>query len=242
MAEELVLSRIKCTTIRHKRGHCFAPRAPRDHYTLVYVSEGILNFIDGERSYIADSGTVLFIPEGSKGQTVFIGENNRHHVFYFNLHSGSVWSEPCVFEPNDAIRAVAEECADNRESMLITNPNYYTYCLYRIIYLLQDGEREGKYAKILPAVKYIERNYAKSESVSKYAEMVCMSESGFRKLFTEYTGKSPVEYRNHIRLLRAEELILSGASVSEAAEKVGFGSISFYCRLTRRNKNASHDR
>ena len=69
-----------------------------------------------------------------------------------------------------------------------------------------------------------------------------MSESGFRKLFTEYTGKSPVEYRNHIRLLRAEELILSGASVSEAAEKVGFGSISFYCRLTRRNKNASHDR
>ena len=56
-----------------------------------------------------------------------------------------------------------------------------------------------------------------------------MSESNFRKLFKEYTGKSPIEYRNLIRISEVKKMIDSGEfTVSEAAYLVGFNNMSFF--------------
>ena len=56
-----------------------------------------------------------------------------------------------------------------------------------------------------------------------------MSESNFRKLFKEYTGKSPIEYRNLIRLSEAHKMITEHKySVQEAAYLTGFNNMSFF--------------
>jgi AraC-like DNA-binding protein len=57
----------------------------------------------------------------------------------------------------------------------------------------------------------------------------------FRRLFRDYTGKTPVEYRNDIRLENAAVLLGSGEyTVSEAAESCGFSNLSFFTRLYKR--------
>ena len=67
--------------------------------------------------------------------------------------------------------------------------------------------------------------------IEHYAALCGMSESGFRRLFREYCGCSPLEYRNALRLERARTLLQSGDyNVSEAAEKVGFSNLSFFIR------------
>ena len=56
-----------------------------------------------------------------------------------------------------------------------------------------------------------------------------MSESNFRKLFKEYTGKSLIEYRNLIRISEAKKMIESREfTVAEAAYTVGFNNMSFF--------------
>ena len=69
-----------------------------------------------------------------------------------------------------------------------------------------------------------------------------MSESNFRKLFRENIGKSPIEYRNHIRIMEFEKLISSGEfTVSEAAYVVGFNNMSFFYEVYHKYSQYNKD-
>ena len=62
-----------------------------------------------------------------------------------------------------------------------------------------------------------------------------MSEVSFRRSFREYTGLSPIDYRNAIRLSNAKSKLQSGAyNVSEAAYESGFSNLSFFIRLYKK--------
>ena len=78
-------------------------------------------------------------------------------------------------------------------------------------------------------------NWHENRTVSYYAELCNMSEMNFRRLFREYTGMSPIEYRNDIRLTNARNKLQSGEyNVSEAAEICGFSNLSFFIRLYKK--------
>ena len=94
-----------------------------------------------------------------------------------------------------------------------------------------------KYQKIILAVNEIENSYQEDKKVLYYADKCNMSESNFRKLFKEYTGKTPIEYRNFIRLSVFQKLMESGEfTVSEAAYLVGFNNMSFFYDVYNRYK------
>ena len=64
-----------------------------------------------------------------------------------------------------------------------------------------------------------------------------MSESNFRKLFTEYVGKSPIEYRNCLRISRARSMIDSGEYTAlEAAYLCGFNNMSVFYEAEKEMK------
>ena len=86
--------------------------------------------------------------------------------------------------------------------------------------------------KILPALTEINQRYFENRMLSYYSDMCNMSESNFRKLFREYTGKSLVEYRNNIRLFEVKKMIASGEfTVAEAAYTAGFNNMSFFYKI-----------
>ena len=86
------------------------------------------------------------------------------------------------------------------------------------------------------AITHINKNYTQSNKLSYYAELCNMSESNFRKLFKEYTGKSLIEYRNNIRILAVQKMIDSAElSISEAAYLAGFNNMSFFYKLYHRS-------
>ena len=88
------------------------------------------------------------------------------------------------------------------------------------------------FERIIPAVTYIEQNCNADITTADLAEMCDMSESQLRRLFKEYSGSSPVEYRNRLRVEKAYQLLNNNfCNVTEAAESVGFNNIYYFSRL-----------
>ena len=83
------------------------------------------------------------------------------------------------------------------------------------------------FAEIL---KFMEENFASSFGVADFANFVNLSESRFNAVFRNFTGMSPMQYFNEIRIAHAQSCLLAGEGVNAAAEKSGFASASYFCR------------
>lgn len=90
------------------------------------------------------------------------------------------------------------------------------------------------------AVQYLEEHYAENFKMSFLAEKFNLSESYFRKLFRDFTGLSPVEYRNGLRVEHAKELLSRNAvSVSEVARVVGIEDQFYFSRIFKESEGVS---
>ena len=67
------------------------------------------------------------------------------------------------------------------------------------------------------------------------AENFFVSEFHMCRMFKEYTGNSPIEYRNDLLLNSARAKLQSGEyNVTEVAELCGFTNLSFFIRLYKK--------
>ena len=100
--------------------------------------------------------------------------------------------------------------------------------------MMQDNIKT-QYKSIADGIMYIENNYLEDTSVGELAAMCHVSESGFRKLFKEYSDHSPVQYRNILRIQKAQELLRSGEyTVSTAAEAVGITDVYYFSKMFKK--------
>jgi transcriptional regulator GlxA family with amidase domain len=87
----------------------------------------------------------------------------------------------------------------------------------------------------LPAIQYLEGNVSAELKVFELADMCGLSEGGFRRLFREYSGKSPTEYMIGARLEAARGLLdNSSYTVETISEMLNFESSSYFCKLFKR--------
>ncbi len=84
------------------------------------------------------------------------------------------------------------------------------------------------------AIAYINAHVDRSLSLEEVAEHICLSPSRFRHLFAEQTGMGLRPYILWRRFLRSWELIMRGATVSEAAHAAGFADAAHLSRTCTR--------
>lgn len=97
-----------------------------------------------------------------------------------------------------------------------------------------------RFAPIYKGIVYIENNYSSDLSVPMLAELCHVSEATFRRLFKQYTGKSPWEYILDLRIAKARLYLNSGmVTVSQAAELVGFDDPAYFSRLFKKKTGTS---
>ena len=81
-------------------------------------------------------------------------------------------------------------------------------------------------SRIMPAILYLQENYTKGISTEDLAKMCYISPSQLRRLFHKQMGKSPLAYKNELRLQHAKIMLISSElSVGEIAELLGFYDI-----------------
>ncbi|MDO6565600.1 AraC family transcriptional regulator [Alteromonas sp. 1_MG-2023] len=92
----------------------------------------------------------------------------------------------------------------------------------------------GHYARVAQALRTIHDEYASVLNVDSLAASVNMSVSGFHRAFRDVVLDSPVQYIKKFRLSKARELIALGYRVGDAAEEVGYKSLSQFSREFKR--------
>ncbi|MEM0912472.1 MAG: helix-turn-helix transcriptional regulator [Pseudomonadota bacterium] len=75
---------------------------------------------------------------------------------------------------------------------------------------------------------------AQSKTIASFARAAGMSQRSFTRHFKQQTGMSLNIWRQQVRLQEALSLLLSGTTVSVAANKVGYESVSAFCTIFTR--------
>ena len=217
-------------------------RCGRDKHGFIYVVSGkmkdVFQSVDIEDMCI-HAGEMLFIPKSTVYTGIYLEENTEIKIVQFDLVGGELptyLSTPAKIEL-PKVGELIEAFFKPEEKRALGHPFYYLSCLYGLLWQIDESYARipAKYKKLQAALSEITEHWNKNKPVARYAELCDMSEVNFRRLFKEYTGLSPIDYRNDLRLSNAKNKLQSGEyNVSEVAELCGFSNLSFFIRLYKK--------
>ncbi len=234
-----------------------------DEIELLAVTEGELFCIVSGKHYHCQKGDVLFfsarIPhstyvENSKcAYTLlqfrpeqYLGDSNNTGKYFNRFVRNAdlpfaIIKNPTLF---DIIARALEEEQKQEEAFDL----YIKGATYSIIALLcregalsaSNSAYSADIKKILPALSYIEENFAQNITLDDIARLQNLNPSYFCRVFKRASGSSFVDYLNFVRVCKSEKMLASGEkSILEIACDVGFSSLSYFNRTFKRYKNCT---
>lgn len=104
--------------------------------------------------------------------------------------------------------------------------------LYAFITESVKASRLQKNDPVYRGILYIENHYMDRIHVNALAKECSLCPSAFRSKFHAITGMTPLEYKNHLAMEKAAELLATGLyTVSEVAPAVGIEDVCYFNRL-----------
>ena len=195
------------------------------------------------KTFTVGAGTLIFIPHGTKYTTEAITVNGESCSgigicfdadIYLNLNELDIYYDENNYQKNDIF-----DLFSNCHKLYKSSPLEVLQLkasLYKILaYLVASASPNmQEYSLIQPAITYITEHYTENSPIKLYADKCNLSESYFRKKFLEYTGFSPIDYRNQLRFAEAKRLYQNNYSTQQIAEKTGFCDVSYMLKLYKR--------
>ncbi len=247
---DLNINNIVIMKQRYKDGEIFDfTNKPRRNDVIQYFSEGNIEFITpDEKSYFINCDSVIAAARGSRYKAVIHTENTEAHGYTISFSlSDSDGNEVCFEQLPVGINYKKRQYLPD-----LINDAYVSFnahgmgilhtksAVYRIISYISECLRNNaisqKYSAILPAIYEIEVHPDNKTNISTLASMCYMSENQFRNHFKEYTGgDTPVEYRNRLRIRKAEYILQKeDYSIEYLAKIAGFCDSCYFCRMFRK--------
>ena len=224
--------------VSRPKNYLHSYRAGRTKHGFIYTVSDTLRdtfYADGTTDIDVSAGELIFIPKGSDYTGTYLDENTQIKIVQFDLAAGDL--PPYLRHPAKMNLPNAAELMDAFFKPQKAHPFYALSCLYALLWQVDNAYTTlpTRYKRLNAALSQLSEFYWENWPVARYAELCEMSEVSFRRLFREYTGVSPIEYRNDLRLEYARILLQSGEyNVSEASEMAGFTNLSFFIRLYKR--------
>lgn len=209
----------------------------KNDFSFVFVQRGELEYLftpTGKTIQIKKDD-VLFIPKNYPYKVTYKKENTKIQILRFEVKNESFlnkYIQPICVKSSDVPLIFGTISFQN-----MLNPLFLSAKIYELLYHTENqiDVTPKKYKQLLPAIKELSSLYFKNEKISYYAKLCDMGESNFRKLFKEYTGKSPIEYRNLIRISNVKRFLNSGEfTIREAADLAGFNNMAFFYEIYNR--------
>ena len=224
-------------------------------YELSGRSKHLLYYqLDGERKYnycgrticVIKKHDIIFIPDGTK----YVSSSSNSFTSGIGISFNLYYADNTAVKIDEPMKITARDTDGQlykhfrRIYFSVLHLPSATMRMKGELYTLLDkmftdkedlSDFEARYKDISPAIKVIERHPEQNITNSELAEMCFMSESSFLRKFKQYSsGISPMQYRNHIRIMRAEEFVNTVNSLSEIADILGFYDASHLCRAYKK--------
>ncbi len=160
------------------------------------------------------------------------------------LLSGSVprgiYSTQLTDELVDATTRLLESFGNPPDERIL-GPQIIREIIYRVLHGEQGGAlrslatRHSRFGQIAKVLKRMHSEFDADIDIGVLADEANMSVSSFHSNFKAVTAAAPLQYLKRIRLHKARMLIIQdGLSVSAAAGKVGYESVSQFSREFKR--------
>ena len=193
------IENIGYVSVQRNENYFFEYKKGKETHSIIYVAEGLLTYTltGSHKVFHIKKGDVLFIPKHLPYQTLYLQNNTVIKIIVFDVNGSALPSylQNAFCTQSQSIAAIFSTISN--DPLLLAGKTYEL--LYHLIRKADKGI-PAKYKRILPTIEDIKLHYEENHKMEYYATLCNMSESNFRKLFKEYTGKSPVEYRNDIRM------------------------------------------
>lgn len=148
----------------------------------------------------------------------------------------------CMKDVDLSFAMLINSMADEFKNNIVCVPELKS-SIYKLLSAICQKRKKraikNKYTCIYTGIKLLEQN--NDMKIGDIAEICGVSECYFRKLFKEYSGESPMDFRQHYRIEKAKQLLLSdeGLSVSEIAEELNFSDIYHFSKTFKKLTNMS---
>ncbi len=216
---------------------------PRSLNAFVLYLSGSAELSAEGRSLAIQTGNLVYYPASSCYRSVVDTVNTEYDMVDFRLYDEAgeeitLASQPIVLftECPATYRLKLAELVRINQYGGLGSALKSSALLYDLVYNLaldkfKETSQLSGYQRILPAILHLEKHYADAVTVAQLANMVNMSLTGFRKVFNRYSGQSPLEYRNSLRIRRACDLLRAGGhNVAEVAKLTGFDNAFYFSR------------
>ena len=221
--------------------------------TFIHLHKGEFAFINSKQlhaAWLLEESTELIAVVFNEAIIRNNGLDNTENLYllpYLNhkqkLPNFLRSTEPHVEKINESINNLIKEFErkENGYELLIKAELFRIFGLIFRYYTQleeQSTNRIQKKYNMTVLLDYLRENYNREISVNDAAKMVSLSPNHFCKVFKKVTGKTLIEYLHLLRINEAERLLIeTDLPVTEIAEKIGFGSITYFGRVFKKIKN-----
>lgn len=201
----------------------------REYYGLSFCSEGKITYTINGKQVISDKNYATILPKG-KSYSLYGDKTGIFTVINFDCRellcdeviSLPIQNSDTYIKDFEKMKALSLFEENRAKTMSV----FYSI-LHRLS--LESSVRNV----IIPAIKYIEKNYQNPKlSNAELAEQCNISEVYFRKIFTETYKTTPKQFIVDIRINKAKQLLSDGfLNIGAVSEECGFSNQYHFCRL-----------
>lgn len=221
----------------------------RNCHGLLYLQREEARFWEnGKLTAVVGEGELLYIPKGWQYKMQYTQKDSTYVLLNFDLYDGTgeelaLFPGITVLCREDPAHRTAEIMSrlemDSADQSVVAQLRRKELA-YRLLgtvcsenMTLLAGHLGD--SRILPGVLLLKQSYLENIPVERFARACSISISLFRELFKRQYGVSPVQYRNQLRIGRAQQLLRDGGcTVAEAAYASGFENIGYFCNYYKK--------
>ena len=212
-----------------------------------YIQGGSAKFELNDKTIFCNKGDILYLPADITYVCYWEEGNveNAAILIQFELYVSDVktaLSDDMFIILNDEhgtylkqFLLFANTYNDGRFGYKIQCQSIILNILYSFITELIKAPQPQKNSTVYKGIMYIENHYMSDIDVGELAKMCSLCPTAFRSQFHAITGMSPIQYKNHLTMKKAAELLRSGLyTSSEVAIEVGINDICYFNRMFKK--------
>ena len=199
---------------------------------------GECDIIFGDKSLHINPGALVYLPSGSRHKVV--APERSLHFYRINftvtdLSDGekTVFSDEPTLVCAEAPKSIFTTAEQMRRNTLTEDGVFKNIsAAAEILDYMHHTVKKNDSRKVSSAIYYLENHYTEDIDVEYLAKISYLSRAQLFRLFKKEIGMSPIEYKNVLRIKKAEQLLsLKECSISEISELVGFENACYFSRI-----------
>ena len=246
IVQNLCLDELKINWYELEKGYTnYAEGCGRRWAGIFYLEEGEVHVYTKTDTFVLHPGDLCFLPQGLKHYTISYG---RPHVKFFDLafsfrtmHDTTFdQSFPCIKlktirgeQARDRLQYIFGRFNGSDQEKLLAISEFYRL-FSDIIGEIQSESKETIHPVVKKAMNFIEEHCLEDFSMADLANHCLISESRLYHLFQKELHRTPVSYKNRLRIKKAFALLnQTNLPIEEIAEKLNFHSTVHFRKVFR---------